>query len=96
MDPYEPFKNVGPEYPKGFWQLYVVIVLLAVGVGILFLSGCTRPGTEIGNAILSHCADTAYTNGTELETFRKVGGNYNEALFDKCVNDSLFVLDQLG
>lgn len=39
MDPYEPFKGIGPEYPKGFLQWYVVIVLLMIVFGIMFFSG---------------------------------------------------------
>lgn len=82
VDPLGPF---GYEYPKGFLKYYAAIVLVVLVGGFLFLSGCSKSGEAKGDAILSHCAETA----------DDLTGQYNEAQYQKCVDDVLWVLDEV-
>lgn len=87
MYPQDPNGSFGPEYPKNFEKWYLAVIAVLFVIVILFFSGCTpyAKGQVDGDKILNHCADTAY-----------VDGDYSEKLFEKCVTDSLYVLDQLG
>jgi hypothetical protein len=83
-NPFEP-----PKPPDNFLKWYLLGLLAITLLGMVFLGGCKRPGEDISNAILNHCADTAYLKAYEP---RKV---FSKTMYEKCVNDSVFVLDQL-
>jgi len=80
-DPWSYDPLAGPPVPEGFRWWFALIVIVA-GLSLLFLSGCDQIGAREGDIIFNHCQMTA-------------GHPFNETVFQKCVDDSIFVLDTL-